>query len=45
MTEQAKKVCSLLIQKGIRQKMVAEMATVKPSCVSSVINGREEATK
>lgn len=45
MTEQAKKVRSLLIQKGITQKMVAEMANVKPSCVSSVINGRGRSYK
>ncbi len=38
--EQAREVKSLLIQKGITQKRVAEIAGVQTSVVSSVINGR-----
>lgn len=38
--EQAKEVKSLLIQKGITQKRVAEIAGVQTSVVSSVISGR-----
>lgn len=38
--EQAKEIRSLLIQKGITQKRVAELAGVQASVVSSVINGR-----
>ncbi len=37
---QKAKIVSALVLKGITQKQVAEMAKVKPSCVSSVINGR-----
>lgn len=40
MTKQSKEVRALLVQKGITQKKVAELANVKPSCVSSIINGR-----
>lgn len=40
MTDQAKTVRALLVKKGITQKKVAELANVKPSCVSSIINGR-----
>ena len=37
---QKAKIVQALVLKGITQKKVAELANVKPSCVSSIINGR-----
>ncbi len=45
MTNQAKEVRALLIQKGITQKKIAELANVKQPCVSSIINGRARSYK